>query len=276
MDSRAKIIVLIIAILISLSVAFGAFYLFQREHTRNVALEATLDELTTKQKASDAKLLDAQKSLSALETKLKDTTSQIDDLNNQLQQEKAAKEEALSKIDQMKSDLDQQKESRADLERRLSKAQEDLREIQSKLGTMESEKAKLESKVKDLEAKSNVELGKIVVSPESAAAPKVQDDKSKVPGKATATPVAKKEETKAQSLEGKVLVLNKEYNFLVMNLGSKDGVGVGDEFSVYRGDKYIGDVKVEKVQDSMAAAGFASDDVKNKVKEGDKVVTKAK
>ena len=277
MDSRAKVIVLIIAIFISLSVAFGAFYLFQREHARNVVLEATLDELTAKQKASDAKLMDAQKSLAGLESKLKDTNNQIDTLTVQLQQEKAAKEEALAKIDQMRSDLDQQKASRADLENKLNKAQNDLKAIQARVGSIESEKAALESKVKDLEAKSNVELGKIVVNPEAVAAPKAQDDKSKGAGKpAATTPAVKKEEAKAVALEGKVLVLNKEYNFLVMNLGNKDGIAVGDTFAVYRGDKYIGDVKVEKVQDAMSAAGFASDDVKNNVKEGDKVVKKIK
>jgi len=47
-------------------------------------------------------------------------------------------------------------------------------------------------------------------------------------------------------------------------------------FSVYRGNTYLGDVKVEKVQDVMSAAGFVADDVKNKVKEGDKVVKKSK
>ena len=272
MDSRAKVIVLIIAIFISLSVAFGAFYLFQREHARNVVLETTLKELTEKQRASDAKLMDAQKSLSALEAKLKDTNDQIDILNNQLQQEKVAKEEAQNKMEQMRSDLDQQKTARVDLENRLIKAQDELKTIQAKVGAMESTKAALELKVKDLEAKSNVELGKIVVSPEVTTV-KALDDKSKAAGKPV---VVKKEEVKAAALEGKVLVLNKEYNFLVMNLGNKDGVAIGDTFAVYRGDKYIGDVKVEKVQDAMAAAGFASDDVKNKVKEGDKVVRKAK
>jgi CII-binding regulator of phage lambda lysogenization HflD len=277
MDSRAKVIVLIIAIFISLSVAFGAFYLFQREHARNIVLESTLEELTAKQKASDAKLSEAQKSLSVLESKLKDTNSQIDALTNQLQQEKAAKEEALARIDQMRADLDQQKSSRQDLENKLNKAQDDLRVIQNKVGAIESEKASLELKVKNLEAKANVELGKIVVIPEAAVAPQVQDNKSKNALKPpSAAPVAKKEEVKAAALEGKVLVLNKEYNFLVMNLGNKEGVAIGDTFGVYRGDKYIGDVKVEKVQDAMSAAGFASDDVKNNVREGDKVVKKNK
>jgi len=265
MNSKIKLIVLIGVILVSLSIAGGGFYLLQKERVRNVELGNMLDELTVKQKAGEAKLLEAQKSISSLESKLKDTASQIDSLSNQLQQEKTAKEEALTKIEQMRTELDQQKELRSDLENRLTKAQNDVKNIQAKLGTIETEKAKLESKVKELEAKANVELGKIVVSPESV----------QVKPPVGAATVVKAVEAKAQSLEGKVLVLNKEYNFVVINLGNKDGIAVGDQFAVYHGDKYIGDVKVEKLQDVMSAAGFASDDVKNKVKEGDKVVRKS-
>jgi hypothetical protein len=73
-----------------------------------------------------------------------------------------------------------------------------------------------------------------------------------------------------------VLVVNKDYNFAVINLGSKDGVALGNEFAVYRNNKFIGDMKVEKVHDAMSAAGFSSGDMKDKVSEGDKVVQKAK
>ncbi|MDO8662071.1 MAG: hypothetical protein Q7K98_02465 [Candidatus Omnitrophota bacterium] len=263
MDSKAKVIVLIIIILIALGAVGGVAYLYQQEHSRNIDLQSKLDELSTKQKLTEVKLLEAQKSLSALESKLKDATSQIDTLTSQLQQEKTSKEEALAKIDQMKADLDRQKELRSDLENKFSKAQDDVRAIQGKLGKIESEKATLEAKVKDLEAKSNVELGKIVVSPET-----VQVNPS------TATAQVIKPVAPAQKLEGKVLVLNKEYDFAVINLGNKDGIAIGDQFSVYQDNKYLGDLKVEKVQDAMSAAGFLSDEMKKKIKEGDKVVKK--
>ena len=49
---------------------------------------------------------------------------------------------------------------------------------------------------------------------------------------------------------------------------------MGDVFSVYHGNNYIGDLKVEKLQESMSAAGFVTEDLKNKVQEGDKVSKK--
>lgn len=264
MNSKAKAIVLIILLVISLAIAGGGFYLYQREHVRNVDLQAKLDDLTAKQKLTQAKLLETEKSLSIIETKLKDATSQIDNLTNQLQQEKASKEEALSKIVQIKADLDRQKESRSDLENKLSKSQDDLRSTQTRLGKIEAEKKALEAKIKELESKSKVELGKIVVTPETASArPMGLASSADYPP----TPASR-------ILEGKVLVLNKEYNFVVINLGNKDGVAVNDEFSVYQDNNNIGEIKVEKVQDVMSAAGFVPAKLRGTIKEGDRVVKK--
>ena len=161
--------------------------------------------------------------------------------------------------------------------------------MQAQLKDLESRKNELEAKIKDLEEKASqaqsqgVELGKIVVSPEAtagaaavvpaakAAARQKQAKKAAAP---TAVPIATT--AGVSGLEGKVLVINRDYSFVVINLGSKDGVNVGDVFSIYHNNKYIGDVKVEKVHDSMAAAGFVSSDIKDKINEGDQVVSKTK
>lgn len=266
MDSRVKVIALIVIILVALGVAGGAIYLYQQEHVRSMDLQGKVDDLSAKQRLAEVKLQEAQKSLSDLGAKLKDAIGQIDILTSQVQQEKTSKDEALAKLEQMQADLEQQKELRSDLENKLSKAQDDVRVIQGKLGKIESEKAALETKVKQLEVKANVELGKIVVIPETTAAnPAV-----------TASAQVNKPSVPAGNLEGKVLVLNKEYDFAVVNLGSKDGIVTGDLFSVYQGNKYLGDLKVEKVQDAMSAAGFQSEEVKKRIKEGDKAVKKNK
>lgn len=54
-------------------------------------------------------------------------------------------------------------------------------------------------------------MGKIVVSPEPADAKKGAEPLKEA----------------AKKLEGKVLVVNKDYRFAVINLGSKDGVVTG-------------------------------------------------
>ncbi|MCX5707279.1 MAG: hypothetical protein NTW13_06505 [Candidatus Omnitrophica bacterium] len=266
MDFKAKApVISIILILVSLSLAGTGFYLLQQERAKSMALQEKVDELETKYRISEAKLMESQKIAASLGVKVKDITTQIETLSNELQQEKSTKEEALGKIEQMKVDLEQQKSLRSDLEKKLNDSQEEVKKIQDKLVALESQKIDLEAKAKEAEAKikvPGVELGKIEVN-------------KGLKEKKLAEPVKKEEPPVLKALEGKILVVNKEYGFAVINLGSKDKVGMGDTFAVYQGNQAIGDIKVEKLHDSMAAAGFTSEDIKDKIREGDKVVKKS-
>ncbi|MDD5505738.1 MAG: hypothetical protein PHR73_03160 [Candidatus Omnitrophica bacterium] len=271
MEFKAKGLVLIIMLVVSLALAAVGFSLFQKEHLKNIELTNKVADLSTKQKMAEAKLNEAQRTLANFEAKVKDATAQVTVLTRQLEEEKTAKEEALARINQMQDDLEQQKKLRLDLEKKLNMAQTDMRNIKGELKKIDSERIKLESKLKNFGSDSDVELGKIVVSPESGQASPQDETVDKA-----AQPQSGGTASAAQALEGKVLVLNKEYNFVVIDLGSKDGLTAGELFSLYRGNTYLGDVKIEKVQDVMSAAGFVSGDVKNKVKEGDRVVKKSK
>lgn len=283
MTDKAKVftIILIFLMAVSLGVSGMFFYSLQKEQTKNAALQHDLDDVSLRLKATEVKLEDSKRAIQAYEAKLKESSDQIDLLTKNLEQEKSSKEDALSQMQQVKADLDQQKNLRADLENKLTQAQETTKKMLAQLNSLETKKAELEVKIKDLEQKAQgVELGKIVVTPENAAVPVV---------KAQEKPPVKKQDAKKQDkiskkdkkepvvippLEGKVLVVNKDYNFVVINLGSKDGVNIGDVFSISRNDNFIGDIKIEKVHDSMSAAGFLSDDAKALVNEGDKVVQK--
>ena len=104
----------------------------------------------------------------------------------------------------------------------------------------------------------------------------VNSDKTSVnpPGKQLSRLEKKLEASQFKPLEGKISVVNNEYNFVVINLGSKDGVKLNDEFSVLRSGKVIGNLKIEKVHELMSAAGFAPE-LKDNIKEND-VVQKVK
>lgn len=246
------IIILIILLVASLSLAGIVFSSLQKERAKSAALQEELNNAKEMQETLEAKLDGSRRLIQGLESKLKDNVAQIDSLSRELRQERAQKEEAVSVLQQLKTDLEQQKTLRSDLEGKLSQTQSDVKKMQSQLSALESKKAELETKIKELQAKSEgVELGTIVVTPEGEKSASVQ-------------------------LEGKILVVNKDYNFVVINLGSKEGIDIADEFAVYRDSKYIGDVKVEKVHDSMAAADFISADMKGKISEGDRVVRKNK
>ena len=282
---KMRMFILIVLIIISLLLAGGAFYLLQKERAKTLDLQGQLDDLNSKQKMTEMRLEESKKMISTLESKLQDAQAQIDTLTSELQQEKNIKLEALGQIEQLKSELEQQKKLRSNLEKNLSDAQAELKNIQARLKDMEGKKAELEKKIEEFQAKyegerktEGVQLGKIVVSPEGA---QIQEGPATDIQAQEAAPqtVSGLEQTGALSLgtlEGKVLVVNKDYNFAVINLGSKDGVNIGQVFSVLHNDNFIGDIKIEKVHDSMSAAGFLSADIKDNINEGDKVVLKTK
>jgi outer membrane murein-binding lipoprotein Lpp len=292
---KIPVIALTIALVAGLILAGAVFYFYQQEHAKNISLQEQIEDLNTKQRIIENKLDESKKKIAGLQDELAAAKTHIDALSAQLQEERGAREQANKQLDQLKTDLNLQNSLRAELETKLNKAQDEAKSAKTALNNMEKQKKELELKLKDLEAKTqNVELGKIVVNSESGQAAK-QPDKKKGSGgflffkkkETAATPVknsapaptqaAAQPYTSATSgLEGKVAVVNNEYGFAVISLGSRDGVNSGDVFSVYHNGKNVGDVKAEKVHDSLTAANFVSPDLKDKIGEGDRVVLKGK
>ncbi|MDD5281185.1 MAG: hypothetical protein PHC37_00070 [Candidatus Omnitrophica bacterium] len=270
--------VLIGLIIISLVVVGGLTYLFQNERVKCGRLQAQVDELTAREKVTEGKLEDSKKKVSELTLKLQETKDRIASITEDLDKEKSARQEATKELEQIKADMEQQRISRQDVEDKLTQAQDDGRKLKERLKVIVQQKEELEAKIKTLESSApGVELGKVVVNSEAEDSSKVKNNAAKKKADAPEPVKEEKQEPAAQvkPLEGKVTVVNKEYNFAVISLGQKDGINIGDQFSVYRDGKVIGDLKVEKIHDSMSAAGFAAE-LKDIIKENDLVVQKEK
>jgi len=55
-------------------------------------------------------------------------------------------------------------------------------------------------------------------------------------------------------LEGRILSVDVETEFVIVSLGEKDGLAVGNILSVYRHNDYMGDIKITRLQPEMSAA----------------------
>ncbi|MCX5668838.1 MAG: hypothetical protein NTX89_01775 [Candidatus Omnitrophica bacterium] len=254
----------------------GVSYFYQQEHEKNIQLQIQIDELNTRQRITEDKLSETKKLVTEFQLKLQEAKAKVEILINELTQEKTVRLEASNKLNQISADLEQQKVLRQDLEKRLNQSEADGKLIKDQMKIMAKEKMDLVDKIKNLESGVNdVELGKVVVNTDKTSV----NQSTKWPAKATNNEPVKSEKkiesSAIKSLEGKIIVVNKEYNFAVINLGSKDKVSVGDEFVISRAGKLIGDLKVEKVHEAMSAAGFAVD-LKDLIKENDLVTQKIK
>lgn len=63
--------------------------------------------------------------------------------------------------------------------------------------------------------------------------------------------------------EGKVLAVDKQNDLIVVNLGSANNLKNGDRLSIYRGDNFIANAELVKVQDRLSAAMILPDAKQN-------------
>ncbi|OHB71771.1 MAG: hypothetical protein A2W23_00535 [Planctomycetes bacterium RBG_16_43_13] len=75
-----------------------------------------------------------------------------------------------------------------------------------------------------------------------------------------------------KALSGKVMSSSEELKICVLSIGEKDGVQVGQEFAISRGDKYIATVVIDRVDETFSVARVlfqkesvaVNDDARNK------------
>ncbi len=75
----------------------------------------------------------------------------------------------------------------------------------------------------------------------------------------------------SDALVGKVIKVDKKYAFVVLDLGNRDNLKVVDILSVYRGDRFIGKVRVERLEDDRSAASILPEWQNVQFREGDRV-----
>ena len=174
---------------------------------------------------------------------------QIQDSYGALKRQNAVLLRKLDTLTKRKSELEKQTFSLQDekdiIERRFNEMQAMLTD---KLAQVNSLKEQLENissgaqagesaEKKERESKetkdSSVELPPIVVRPAQVK--------------------AKGQESSADSLMGQVLAINKENNFVIVDLGEDTGIKPGDTIGVYRGSERIGTVEVVKTSKSVSA-----------------------
>lgn len=68
-----------------------------------------------------------------------------------------------------------------------------------------------------------------------------------------------------------VLTVNRKFNFVVVSLGVKDGLQMGDAIEILRQGKPIANVQVEKLYENFAAATIVREPKEDPIKEGDSI-----
>lgn len=159
-----------------------------------------------------------------------------------------------SEIDRMRDQLKNYASERSEMKSSLIDSQTQLVTIQKKI-------QEIESRSKVMEDAAQQELQ--VYGP--LAAPTIDSSTTTLLENAL-KPSGSPAEKAAQ-----VLTVNSKFNFVVLNLGMKDKVKMGDKFTVERSGKKTGSIQVEKIYENFAAATIVEQTNNQSIKEGDEI-----
>ena len=241
-------------------VAAANFYLDRnQERAQRIQIEGQLQKITLAKESLEKERDELLKAKQSLEQQAADASRNAKALADQLAQEKRSLEtmtadlvQSRKEASQSKSQLDASQQEKEALTTEVAKAKQSYQALSNELITLRQAKEALEKRVKEMLTARVKEAEQIVVTPPASAA-------------------AAAVEPKAGSAEGKILVVNREFNFVVVNLGSKDGIKPGARFAVFRGDKKIGTVEAERIYEGMTASNVLEEEKKAQIKEGDSV-----
>ncbi len=247
------------------------------------SLEVKINELKGKLSQNSIEIVELKQSNEALKLELDSIKHEKEGIEGEIQQkedlinnlslelartknDKKFVADKVAKLNQQNTQLRQQikqlSSSKSALEKSIVRLTQDKDEVQKKLGQAESiVQSKIDEiwEIKDsldqsfkaaqtTSAPGEVELSPIVVS---------TDGSSNKPSPAVSH----------RRVEGKVVSVNAENNFVIVDAGEKQGVRLGDSLDVYRGDEHIGRLEVIQVRPDISAADLK--DQWSKVKAGD-------
>lgn len=251
MDNKAKasIIFVILLLLVSLGAAGFYFISYKNEKKERVNLEKQLKFEKGEKLKIQKQLDEINKEKAALEEKVRENENLISGLNDKLAEVLQTKELLTQEKETLGNEAIRLKQEKEAVDNALNNKLKELSQLQERLDAVVSEKSELEKKMAESSSVKPVseQLEKIVVSNQDAP----------------------KEEVQKPALSANVLLINKEYSFLVLNVGNQSGVEAGNIFEVFKEDKSLGSVQVEKVHDSMSAANFLEGFKRDEVSEGD-------
>jgi chromosome segregation ATPase len=154
------------------------------------------------------------------------------------------------------------------LKSRISKFEEIAKEYNNLLAEKESMNAKLARLESDVEYK-NHEINKFKIALQESAV-KSQETRAEAyhsPEEVDLPPIRAQKTAKLTTpslerlgekleLKGRIVTVNKEHNFVVIDLGKQDGIDIGNKLNVYRGETFLGSVEIIQTRDRIAAANI--------------------
>jgi peptidoglycan hydrolase CwlO-like protein len=207
--------------------------------------DGKLQSTSKKLKESEQTLATTKASLDETTTKLGEATTKADSLQSEL-----------SKAQSIAGELEQ-KVSAA--EQRVTAAQTEISEVKSQLGAESAAAKEAQSKLTQLESEKKI-LNDDLASAKAEVARLLDIQKRTQTGEMP------------PGINGRILSVNRNWNFVVLNIGDKQGVVENGELIIYRNKEFVGKVRVVSTEANTCVADLILDSLKGEVQIGDEVM----
>ena len=276
-NTKETLLVVTAAILVILSI--GLF--ISKEKQRGLKKEATVilnvlrtslnrlqDDFKDKEKLKNQfeKRLDV---LSRESASLEVQIIQIEKIHDESEQQLAAIEKnTISSQQEIKDLLSQKKE----LTEKISSAGSEVYDLENRLAILKQTTTALERHLKKMMRISGIKPEEKERLPQKAiSSTKAEIEPAATEATSSAISLPLIPSSKKVTLEGEVLVVNREFNFIVISLGKRNGLKDGDRLNVYDNDRLLGEVSVETVRENISAASGGKDLDAYRLRPGNKV-----
>jgi predicted RNase H-like nuclease (RuvC/YqgF family) len=274
MAKALKPLVIVLLVLSIVSLVLGTMLFFQRGEIKDrvqknelavvkIAENLHIDGLDAAQLAEQLKNVQSMQvaldgvSVSALnryeelQNTKNDLATKIAELDKTVKELATTKTEltaSQAKVTELTDTLAQKEAEVAQAKSQIDQLQQDKTALQTQIDDLNNQLVKAEEEMRDLQDQVTT-LNKIV-DETTQSGPK-------------ALPIG---------LTGKISVVNADWNFVVLDIGSDSGLVRDAQMLVHRADKLIGKVRITNVQKNMAIAEIMMDWEQSPIREGDYVL----
>ncbi|QSR86950.1 hypothetical protein EM20IM_00825 [Candidatus Methylacidiphilum infernorum] len=209
------------------------------------------------------------------------TAEELKKTSEQLEESKVLLERTTKHLEEVKAELAQEKERAQKLDSDLKETQSQLADLQQKSANSSSlvdqHKSELDSLTAKLEEekKANQEASEKIenlVKEKLALEESLAKATNELNRLKQASPAVARAVSMRTGIRGKIVSVNRNWNFVVLNIGEKDGLVENGELEVFRNKQFLGKIKIVSTEPSTAVADIVMDSLKGNIQPGDDVV----
>jgi septal ring factor EnvC (AmiA/AmiB activator) len=276
MDQKIKYLVVGLGVLLVISL-----FLNLQSQGKRRAIEQENAELLKTGEILKKKMEDTSKEKQRLQEQLTKVQEEKEDIGKQLEALEKSKKELTAQLKEIRqafsTKLDELSKKKSELEEQIKKLEEDNSRLKRKVAAGGQNSFESAFKPEPSRFSENYSGGAFSSSQSQSSAIYVNSPSQSVElPPIVVRPFSEEQKTERQDtvqgapLMGRILSINKENNFVVINAGNNSGVKNGDILHVFRKDEQIAEIEVIQVRSTVSAADIRSQSAL--IKTGDTVI----